>query len=109
MLVTADKARGCQGPGDPPRFQVRLIGVDAVYTDWGTPDRRAVAPATPAWMSAQAFAGGSMGAEGGGRVPLRRTTGGRAAIGQLEAIPGLIAGTAGTQIDGRDPAVEYCG
>jgi carbamate kinase len=37
------------------------------------------------------------------------TTGGRAAIGQLEAIPGLIAGTAGTQIDGRDPAVEYCG
>jgi hypothetical protein len=37
------------------------------------------------------------------------TTGGRAAIGQLEAIPGLIAGTAGTQIDGRRPAVEYCG
>jgi hypothetical protein len=37
------------------------------------------------------------------------TTGGRAAAVQLEAIPGLIAGTAGTQIDGRKPAVEYCG
>ena len=35
------------------------------------------------------------------------TTGGRAAIGQLEAIPGLRAGTAGMQIDGRRPAVEY--
>ena len=82
MLVTADKARGCQGPGDPPTFQVRLIGVDAAYTGWG---------------KAEAV------------CRFAETTGGRAAIGHLEAIPGLIAGTTGTQIDGRDPAVEYCG
>ena len=80
-----------------------------MYTGWGTPDRRAVARATPAWMSAQAFAGGSMGPKVEAVCPFAVTTGGRAAIGQLEAIPGLIAGTAGTQIDGRDPAVEYCG
>jgi carbamate kinase len=36
------------------------------------------------------------------------TTGRRAAAVQLEAIPGQIAGTARTQIDGRKTAVEYC-
>jgi len=43
---------------------------------------------TPAWLRVQALAGGA-------REP--------------EAAPRLIAGTAGTQIDGRRPAVEYCG
>jgi hypothetical protein len=31
----------------------------------------------------------------------------RAAIGQLQAIAELIAGTAGTRIDGRSPDVEF--
>jgi carbamate kinase len=34
-------------------------------------------------------------------------TGRRAAIGPLEAIPELIAGTGGTQVDGRSPDVEF--
>ena len=74
-----------------PCFKSGLIGVDAVYTGWGTPDRRAVARATPAWLRAQAFAGGSMGPKVEAVCRFAETTGGRAAIGQLEAIPGLIA------------------
>jgi len=35
------------------------------------------------------------------------TTGHRAAIGRLEDIPGLIARTAGTQVEGEGPDVEY--
>jgi carbamate kinase len=63
--------------------------------------------ATPAWLRTQAFAGGPMGPKAEAVCRFVETTGGRAAIGQLEAIPGLIAGTAETQIDGRRPAVEY--
>lgn len=37
---------------------------------------------------------------------LVEATGRRAAIGRLEAIPELVAGTGSTQIDGSSPAVR---
>ena len=49
---------------------VLAIDVDAVYSDWGTPDARAVSEAT----------------------------GGRSVIGQVEELAGLIDGTAGTVV-----------
>ena len=36
-------------------------------------------------------------------------TGRRAAIGRLERSGELVDGTAGTQVDGRSPAVEFAG
>ena len=62
--------------------------------------------ATPAWLRAQAFAAGSMGPKVEAVCRFVEATGRRAAIGQLEAIGELVAGTAGTQIDGGSPAVE---
>ena len=72
--------------------------VDAVYSGWGTPDQRPVAQATPAWLRAQSFAGGSMGPKVEAVCRFVETTGKRAAIGQMEELPALIAGTAGTQV-----------
>jgi carbamate kinase len=83
--------------------------VDAVYVDWDTRDQRAVARATPGWLRAQAFAGGSMGPKVEAVCRFVETTGGRAAIGQLGDLPALIAGTAGTQVEGDGADVEYRG
>lgn len=77
--------------------------VDAVYTAWGTRGQRAVAQATPAWLRRQAFAGGSMGPKVEAVCRFVEATGGRAAIGRLEDLPGLIDGTAGTQVRAGDP------
>ena len=107
-VIDKDLASALLAIGLRADLLVLATDVDAVYAGWGTPDRRAVARATPAWLRAQAFAAGSMGPKVEAVCRFVETTGGRAAIGQLEAIPGLIAGTAGTQIDGRSPAVEYC-
>jgi carbamate kinase len=72
--------------------------VDAVYTGWGTDHQDAVAHATPAWLRTQDFAGGSMGPKVEGVCRFVEATGKRAAIGRLEDLPGLIDGTAGTQV-----------
>ena len=84
--------------------------VDAVYVGWGTPDQRAVARATPAWLRAQSFPGGSMGPKVEAVCRFVEQTGNRAAIGRLEELSGLIDGTAGAQIraDRADrPDVEF--
>jgi carbamate kinase len=78
---------------------VLATDVDAVYTGWGTPDQRAVDRATPAWLRSLAFPGGSMGPKVEAVCRFVEQTGKRAAIGQLEALPELLAGTAGTQIE----------
>jgi carbamate kinase len=72
--------------------------VDAVYTGWGTDDQQAVSHTTPAWLRTQAFAGGSMGPKVEAVCRFVEATGGRAAIGRLEDLAGLIDGTAGTQV-----------
>jgi carbamate kinase len=72
--------------------------VDAVYTDWDTPREHAVARATPAWLRTQSFAGGSIGPKVEAVCRFVEATGKRGAIGQLDEMPGLIDGTAGTQI-----------
>ena len=83
--------------------------VDAVYIDWDTPDQRAVTRATPGWLRAQAFAGGSMGPKVEAACRFVETTGRRAAIGQIEDLPALIAGKAGTQVERDGADVEYLG
>jgi carbamate kinase len=55
-------------------------------------------PPTPAWLRSLAFPGGSMGPKVEAVCRFVEQTGKRAAIGQLEALPELVAGTAGTQI-----------
>ena len=81
--------------------------VDAVYSGWGTQDQRAVAQATPSWLRAQRFAGGSMGPKVEAVCRFVEATGKRAGIGALDDLPGLIDGTAGTQVRPRGSEVQF--
>lgn len=77
---------------------VLATDVDAVYADWTTPNRSAVGRTTPAWLRGHEFAGGSMGPKVEAACRFVEQAGGRAAIGQLDDLPALIAGNAGTQV-----------
>ena len=72
---------------------------DAVYLDWGTPEQRAIAEATPEALAAFTFADGSMGPKVEAACDFARTAPGKVAvIGALPDLPAILAGTAGTRI-----------
>ena len=77
---------------------VMATDVDGVYLDWGTPTQRRLGDVTPEDLTGRAFAAGSMGPKVDAAVRFVAKTGRRAAIGSLADIPGIVAGTAGTNI-----------
>jgi carbamate kinase len=77
---------------------VMATDVEAVFTDWGTPDQQRIDRITAAALDAMAFPAGSMGPKVAAATEFVTATGRRAAIGSLEQIDGLVAGTAGTQV-----------
>ena len=72
--------------------------VDAVCLDWGLPTQRALGEVTPEQLAAHRFAAGSMAPKVEAACAFVQATGGRAAIGSLERIEALLAGSAGTQV-----------
>ena len=72
--------------------------VDGVYLDWGTPDSRLIRRAHPDQLEPRDFAAGSMGPKVTAAVQFARATGGRAVIGSLDDIDGLLSGTSGTTV-----------
>jgi carbamate kinase len=72
--------------------------VDGVYLDWGRPEARRLDRVTPEDLARYRFAAGSMGpkVEAAGRFAVK--TGMRAAIGSLDDIDAIVAGTAGTSV-----------
>ena len=77
---------------------VMATDVDGVYTGWGTPDQRRLDKVTPAELRALEFPAGSMGPKVEAAAHFVETTGGTAAIGRLDQITDLVAGTAGTHV-----------
>jgi carbamate kinase len=77
---------------------VIVTDVDAVYTDWGSPQQRAITSATPAELSAAEFAAGSMGPKVKAACEFVEQTGAIAAIGSIDDAPALLTGAAGTSI-----------
>lgn len=77
---------------------VMATDVDGVYLDWGTPSQRRIEQIPSAELSAMTFPAGSMGPKVSAATGFAGSTGRRAAIGSLEQIEGLVAGTAGTQV-----------
>jgi carbamate kinase len=75
-----------------------LTDVDAVYTGWGTPEKRAIRRATPAALSSGEFAEGSMGPKVRAACSFVEQTGGLAAIGSIEDTPKLLRGETGTTV-----------
>ena len=70
---------------------------DGVYLDWGTEDARRIERATPDQMEQYEFEEGSMGPKVEAACDFVRRSGGRAVIGALSDMQGMVAGTAGTQ------------
>jgi carbamate kinase len=77
---------------------VIVTDVDAVYVDWGQPGQRALGQVTPKELAPLQFPAGSMGPKVEAATRFVLAAGRRAAIGSLEQIEQLLAGTAGTQI-----------
>ncbi len=72
--------------------------VDAVYLDWGKPGQRKLGQVTPEELKSFSFPAGSMGPKVQAAIRFVETTGRRAAIGSLEDIEQIVAGTAGTNV-----------
>ncbi len=106
-VIDKDLASSLLAVGLEADLLLLATDVDAVYMDWDTRDQRAVARATPGWLRAQVFAGGSMGPKVEAVCRFVETTGRRAAIGRIEDLPALVTGTAGTQIESDGSDVEY--
>jgi carbamate kinase len=77
---------------------VMATDVDAVYKDWGTPTQARIGRATPAELDALDLPAGSMGPKVAAAAEFAIATGKRAAIGSLDDIDALVAGTGGTQV-----------
>jgi carbamate kinase len=75
--------------------------VNGVYLDWGKPEQRRLDQVTPEELADYQFAAGSMGPKVKAAVRFTANTGMRAAIGALEDIDAIVAGTAGTNVVAR--------
>jgi carbamate kinase len=73
--------------------------VKGVYLDWGKPDQRMLGRVTPEELRSYPFPAGSMGPKVQAACQFAERTGKRAAIGSLEDIEGIVAGTAGTNVE----------
>jgi carbamate kinase len=80
--------------------------IDGVYLRWGTPEQRRLGRVTPGELAGYQFAGGSMGPKVEAAVRFATKTGNRAAIGALADIPGIVAGSVGTNVTSAAGAGE---
>lgn len=72
--------------------------VDGVYTFWDTPEQRLLREVTPDRLERLDMAAGSMGPKVRAAARFVRRTGRPAAVGALDDLVGLVAGTAGTRV-----------
>ena len=75
-----------------------LTDVDAVYTDWGQPDARALRRVSPDQLQGHYFEPGTMGPKVEAAVEFVEQTGGIAGIGALKDAQAILRGQAGTVI-----------
>ena len=84
-----------------------LTDVDAVYSDWGTPEQRAIRRATPEALGESEFAAGSMGPKVRAACSFVEETGGLAAIGSISDTAKLLRGEAGTIVTRDADGLEF--
>lgn len=86
---------------------IMATDADAVFENWGRPSARAIRRAAPDALGAYDFPAGSMGPKIDAACQFARTSGGRAAIGALKDLPGIVAGRAGTTITMEASGIEW--
>jgi carbamate kinase len=77
---------------------VMATDVDGVYLHWGQPQARRLGQVTPDELAGYEFPAGSMGPKAEAAARFAAKSGRRAAIGSLDDITGIVAGTAGTSV-----------
>jgi carbamate kinase len=77
---------------------VMATDVDGVYVDYGTPNQRRLDRISAAELRKHTFPAGSMGPKVEAALQFVEATGGRAAIGSLQDIEGIVEGKLGTNI-----------
>ena len=84
-----------------------VTDVDAVYSDWGTPEQRAIRRATPEALAESEFAAGSMGPKVRAACSFVAETGGLGRDRLDHATPpALLRGEAGTIVTRDADGVE---
>ena len=86
---------------------VMLTDADAVYEQYGTAQQQAIRRASPTALASMPFAAGSMGPKVEAACRFAIATGNRAAIGALEDLGRIIAGTAGTTVSARAAGIAH--
>ena len=98
VVVDKDRASALLAAQLKADLLVMATDVDGVYVDWGRITARRIEQTTPTELCSYGFASGSMGPKVEAACNFVEQTGGRAAIGALEDLDKIVAGTAGTQI-----------
>jgi carbamate kinase len=93
-VVDKDLASGLLARELEADLYIMATDVDGVYLDWGTPAQRRLEKVTPDELASIDFPAGSMGPKVQAAAEFAEATGKRAAIGSLEQIEGMVAGTA---------------
>jgi carbamate kinase len=97
-VIDKDLASGLLARELEADVYVMATDVDGVYEGWGTPDQRRIERVTAGEARTHPFPAGSMGPKVDAAAEFAAATGKRSAIGSLDDIEGLVAGTAGTSV-----------
>jgi len=105
-VIDKDRASALLAQSLGADLLVVATDADAVYLDWGTPQARAIRAASPEALGRYSFAQGSMAPKVDAACAFARSHPGRAAlIGALSDLPGMLAGSRGTRVDGSVPGL----
>lgn len=99
-VVDKDFASALLARGVEADFLLMLTDVDAVYSDYGTPQARPLGRVRASEAMSGDYPPGSMGPKVAAAVEFATATGGTAAIGRLEDAADIVAGRRGTRIVG---------
>ena len=97
-VIDKDLASGLLARELDADVYVMATDVDGVYEGWGTPDQRRIERVTVGEARTHTFPAGSMGPKVDAAAEFAAASGKRSAIGSLDDIEGLVAGTAGTSV-----------
>ncbi|HEX5132431.1 MAG TPA: carbamate kinase [Candidatus Krumholzibacteria bacterium] len=99
VVIDKDRASAVLAREVGADLLIMATDVAGVFADWGTASHRLIVRATPTELREQRFGAGSMGPKVEAACAFVEETGKRAAIGSLEEIEQIVAGTAGTLVE----------